>query len=202
MVIRVIILALLALLLNSCGLDEDMIEEGAFNADSYTEMRAEKDAYFESEDSPLPSNERDHFKGLRYWKPSADYVVNATMELSEDDSTIEIPTTKDDMRQATRYGVLRFTVDGTECELTAYQFAGSDGSSLFVPFKDETTGARSYPTGRYLDIEREEGNEYVIDFNNAYNPFCAYNDRYSCPLVPSENTLDVSIEAGEGTWNH
>ena len=57
-----------------------MIEEGAFNADTYTEMRAEKDAYFESDDSPLPSNERDHFKGLRYWKPSADFVVNATME--------------------------------------------------------------------------------------------------------------------------
>jgi uncharacterized protein (DUF1684 family) len=115
---------------------------------------------------------------------------------------MEIQTTKDDVRTATRFGTLVFDIDGTPCELTAFQFAGGDGSSLFVPFKDKTTGNKSYPTGRYLDLQVSDGEQYEIDFNNAYNPYCAYNDRYSCPLVPSENTLTVAIEAGERTWNH
>lgn len=206
MVAKLALLAItISLVISSCGLDQDMIEEGQvpFDVQVYTDSRSEKDAYFAGEESPLPDNEREHFKGLRYFKPVEEFVVNAQFSASTDTDTMTIQTTKNDLRKAMIYGTLTFTIGGKECQLTAFRFVGSTHAAMFVPFKDATTGSQTYQTGRYLDIELVDGaGAYVIDFNEAYNPFCAYNDRYSCPLVPDENTLDVKITAGERTWNH
>jgi hypothetical protein len=87
-----------------------------------------------------------------------------------------------------------------KCKLTAYQEIPDADDGLFVPFKDRTTGNESYGGGRYLNVTDVGDSTVTIDFNNAYNPYCAYNDQYACPLVPAENTLRIAIRAGERRW--
>jgi uncharacterized protein (DUF1684 family) len=96
----------------------------------------------------------------------------------------------------TDVGTLRFSIGGKALALHAY-IDSDDTAHLFVPFRDRTNGHGSYHAGRYLEIVRGATRRYVIDFNYAFNPYCAYNPDYTCPLVPSENVLDVPIEAGE-----
>src|SRR5207245_6278020 len=100
-----------------------------------------------------------------------------------------------------KVGYFEFTIDGQTRRLQAYKsvpMAGErEDESLFVPFRDSTGGKESYPAGRYLDLPVTKNDEYVLDFNLAYNPYCAYNDAYICPLPPRENWLDTRIEAGE-----
>ena len=101
----------------------------------------------------------------------------------------------------TRAGILRFAVDGQPAQLTL--FAQEDQHELFVPFRDSTSGKDSYPAGRYLEVEPPDASGQVsVDFNLAYNPYCAYNPEYSCPLPPVENWLKVPIRAGEKTFSH
>ena len=100
-----------------------------------------------------------------------------------------------------QYGILRFTLNGVACSLEVYQSVDPPKNPeykdhLFLPFSDETTGKTSYGGGRYLDLSIQEGDVYVLNFNKAYNPYCAYNGKYSCPKVPAANHLPVAIEAG------
>jgi uncharacterized protein (DUF1684 family) len=81
--------------------------------------------------------------------------------------------------------------------LRAFAEEGSNGERLFVPFADETSGRETYGAGRYLDLDRTSTGIYVIDFNTAYNPYCAYNPTYDCPVPPKENRLPLPIRAGE-----
>ncbi len=187
-------------LVSACGLNEEMVLEGdaVFNAETYIEARAEKDAAFgDAETSPLPKEEVDSFTGLQYFDPSEDYVVKATLKRYNDPDTIQLATTKDDLRDAVLYGTFTFSVNGEDCSLAGYRFLNAKHPYFFVPFKDATTGSETYVTGRYMDIEMHDGDDYVLDFNGAYSPYCAYNDKYSCPLVPSVNTLTVAIKSGE-----
>lgn len=94
-------------------------------------------------------------------------------------------------------GRLRFVLAGRALALTAYKVGDIRSDSLFVPFKDDTSGRETYVAGRYLDLKPEPDGTYSLDFNDAYNPYCAYSNSYSCPLPPAENDLPVPIEAGE-----
>jgi uncharacterized protein len=174
-----------------------------FDPASYEEERTDKDDFFKNSDnSPVPEDQRDAFKGLNYYPPSADFIVEARLVRTTNADTIQLPTTKDDLRDSYQVGIFHFAIKGTDVQLPAYRFVGADHPYLFVPFKDATTGVETYGTGRYLDIEIQDSSDvYIIDFNKAYNPWCAYNDGYSCPLVPAANTLAVAIEAGEKTWH-
>jgi len=97
-----------------------------------------------------------------------------------------------------RVGVLRFTLKGQRLDLSAFVEAGApDTNRLFVPFADLTSGSETYGPGRYLDLDRTATGIYVIDFNRAYNPYCAYNARYDCPYPPAENRLAIAVHAGE-----
>jgi uncharacterized protein (DUF1684 family) len=96
-----------------------------------------------------------------------------------------------------RYGIVHFEVDGAAAQVTLYSSAGSH--EVFLPFRDATSGKETYGAGRYLDL-RAHGDEVVIDFNYAYNPNCAYNPDWNCPLPPAENWLKVPIRAGEKTF--
>ena len=95
---------------------------------------------------------------------------------------------------AERAGIVRFNVAGEEVSLVLYD-TGHPG--YFVPFRDKTSGTDTYGAGRYLDIDPNSDGTVTLDFNMAYNPLCAYNDAYSCPLPPVENWLTVAVEAGE-----
>ncbi len=167
-----------------------------YNVMELTNFRASKDQFFKGDKSPILEEERSGFTGLRYFAPSSDYVFDVLLERLEQPEDVEIDATKGDVREMKRLGTVSFTVGETPCILNVYK-SGDDAAHLFIPFKDKTTGTLTYEVGRYLDLEEHEGNRYVLDFNYAYNPFCAYNERYACPIVPRENVLPVAINAGE-----
>lgn len=177
------------------------MDASSFDEQELIDTRREKDEAFRTTaESPIPEHMRDTFKGLKYFAPSEEGVVDAAFVPATSADTITMTTTTSELRPALRAGRFTFSYGTTECSLTAFQFLGGPTDSYFVPFTDRTTGETTYRGGRYLDIERTGDSVYVIDFNRAYNPFCAYNDAFSCPRVPSENNLPVAVTVGEQSW--
>ncbi|MEM7800613.1 MAG: DUF1684 domain-containing protein [Chloroflexota bacterium] len=151
-------------------------------------------------ESPLSSDQRSEFEGLNYYDGSADLVFELPLEFfDKKEPHIEMATSTGDVRHFRRLARFDFEVNGETAALTIY----SDpwGQDLFLPFKDATNGSETYGAGRYLDSHRPglviRGDHVFIDFNFAYNPYCAYNEAYSCPLPPRENWVTVPIRAGE-----
>jgi uncharacterized protein (DUF1684 family) len=100
-----------------------------------------------------------------------------------------------------KFGLFTFEVEGQHLKLIAYKSVEDPyARSLFLPFSDETSGHETYAAGRYLDLEEQGGDDYELDFNLAYNPYCAYNEDYTCPVPPFENKLSVKILAGEKNY--
>ncbi len=159
--------------------------------------RHQKDeAFAHSPQSPIPPEDRPGFAGLDYFDPNPDLAF--TLDVTPGDGAeLTIATTDGRERTYRRAGAVRFAVDGQEAELTLYA-TGHPG--YFVPFRDATSGKESYGAGRYLDLEPNADGTVTLDFNYAYNPFCAYDEAYSCPLPPGENWLRVPIRAGERTY--
>ncbi|QDX40594.1 DUF1684 domain-containing protein [Salarchaeum sp. JOR-1] len=161
--------------------------------------RAEKDEYFaEHPRSPIPTGDRDGFDGLDYYDPDPEYRFELELHEFDDHDTIQVDTTQDGEQTYYRWGEFEFELDGDTHTLTAYRRDPGE-KQLWVPFTDETNGDTTYPAGRYLDLDEdaERDGVWLLDFNRAYSPFCAYSDAYECPLVPFENHLDTRIEAGE-----
>src|SRR5579859_3624772 len=158
-------------------------------------FRKDKDEFFgHDHGSPLTPAQQRTFKGLAYYPENPQLVVRATIDREVEPGVVRMQTTQGREQEYRRYGVVRFQVDGQPAQVTLYS---SDGShELFVPFRDATSGRETYAAGRYLDLH-SHGDEIVIDFNYAYNPYCAYNPDWSCPLAPAENWLKVPIRAGE-----
>ncbi len=165
-------------------------------------LRKEKDSYFGSDsDSPIPDQERGGFQGLKYFPPSFDYRVDAQLTRFEKPELVTLMTSKGTIRPYLKYGVFTFQLQGKKLQLQAYKAADDPHErSLFIPFRDETSGRESYGSGRYLDLEETRGETYVLDFNLAYNPYCAYSENYVCPFPPRENTLPVPVKAGEKNY--
>ena len=168
------------------------------------EQRERKDTFFaEHPRSPLPADHREGFEGLDYFPPDPDLRFVLPLAAEEDPETLTVETSTDGTREYRRVGTFRFEVDGEEQTLAAYR-ADPQEDRLWVPFRDATSGGATYGAGRYLDLEaevhRRDDGRWVLDFNRAYNPSCAYSDAYECPLVPVENWLDVPIEAGERAY--
>ena len=162
-------------------------------ASTLIEHRARKDELFRGHHSPLDERARRAFSGLSYYDPNPDLVF--TLEVEEVERTpLRVQTSDGAERVHERAGRVRFDVDGDEVALVLYD-TGHPG--FFVPFRDKTSGVETYGAGRYLDIDPNPDGTVTLDFNLAYNPLCAYNDAFSCPLPPVENWLSVPIEAGE-----
>jgi uncharacterized protein (DUF1684 family) len=200
--IVVFLICMFPFMMISCGADDNSDGENYIEFDSHaTELaRKEKDKFFKTDPhSPLIPEQQVAFTGLRYFLPSEDYYVNATFEQAAKPDTVTMLTSKqNDKRLYLRYGTFTFPIGDSSYTLTAFKPIGQATGTLFVPFKDATNDKQTYGAGRYLDIEEDVGaNEYILDFNAAYNPYCAYNHTYSCPLVPAENILSIAIKAGE-----
>lgn len=167
-----------------------------------TEFRAEKDAFFrEDPRSPLTAGQRATFMGLAYFPEAPALVVRALLDTDGVDRAerIAMQTTSGGEQVYHRAGVVRFEVDGLPAQVTLY--ASQDMHELFLPFRDATSGKETYGAGRYLEVEPPGADgSVVIDFNQAYNPYCAYNPDWSCPIPPGENWLAVPIRAGEKTF--
>jgi uncharacterized protein (DUF1684 family) len=160
--------------------------------------REGRDQQFRREKDPIPANKRDALLPLRYYPPDPAYAVAAALRLGQERPVVLMPTSTGTIRRYERVGVLEFTFQGQSLSLGAFIEAGTkEIEGLFVPFVDATSGKETYPAGRYLDIPPTTTGLYEIDFNRAYNPYCAYNATYECPYPPASNRLKVEIRAGE-----
>lgn len=151
--------------------------------------------------SPLKEEDRKVFKGLDFFDIDEKYIVKAKFKKSKKEKSFKMKTTTDREPIYKKYGELTFFIDGKELVLSVYQnldLIKKPGfkDHLFLPFTDLTCGDESYLGGRYLDMKIPKSKWISIDFNKAYNPYCVYNYNYSCPIVPSENHLDIEIKAG------
>ncbi|MBC2839889.1 DUF1684 domain-containing protein [Robiginitalea sp. SC105] len=153
------------------------------------------------EQSPLPRNLIQSFAGLAFFEPDTAYQVMARLVRTPEALPFEMPTTTERMSTERKYGNLQFELMGNTYTLEVYQspeLLMEEGFEdyLFLPFTDATNGEETYEGGRYMDLRIPRGDSILLDFNTAYNPYCAYNPKYSCPLVPSVNNLDIPVRAG------
>jgi len=164
-------------------------------------FRAEKDEFMRlSRDSPLRSSQR-VFQGLKYFEPDPSFRFEAKLQRYRAEASVMMTTTAGTRQLFNKVGRFDLVVDGRTIAIQAYQSAERPDPNLFVPFKDATSGRATYGAGRYLDMEVEHDDEYLVDFNYGYNPYCAYVESYVCPLPPAENSLTVPIRAGEKKYH-
>jgi hypothetical protein len=162
------------------------------------DARAEKDRTLAADPESVPVAKRALLLPLKYYAVDPGFKVPASLKLSKDRPVFDMPTSTGTNRKMQRVGVLEFTLQGTQMSLESFVEAGTQQiTSLFVPFADLTTGMETYAAGRYLDLKPTPTGYYVIDFNLAYNPTCAYNPTWECPYPPQANRLKVAIRAGE-----
>ena len=166
-----------------------------------TQFRAEKDEFFASHpQSPLMPQQKQDFLGLNYFPENPDLRLEVDIQEYPEKDQIQIQTSTGEVRDYIRFGKISFMVDGESVELTIYE----NEFGLFLPFVDSLANTETYGAGRYLEPEILPNGKYLVDFNLAYNPYCAFSDLYSCPLTPWENRLTVPIRAGEkipeGDW--
>ncbi len=168
--------------------------------------RAKKDKHFRrDDDSPIPAAERRAFRGLHYYPADAAYKVTATFVRDSSQAPFKMKTSTSRLPEYRKYGELHFELGGKSLVLTVYQNLELIKQEkyrdyLFIPFTDETNGHASYGGGRYLDFRIPATPRVTLDFNLAYNPYCAYGGAYSCPIPPAENALPLAVEAGEKTY--
>ena len=165
------------------------------------ELRASKDRFFkEHVQSPIPSHDQAAFSGLQYFPVDPAFRMELALTVLATPEKFESADSAGNIREFYRYGKFLLTIDGQDVTLHAYKSDLAE-ERLFIPFKDTTNGNDTYGAGRYLDLEdapdKTPTGNWVLDFNKAYNPFCAYNHNYACALTPYENHLKVSIPAGE-----
>ena len=161
------------------------------------EFRRQKDHFFRHDPhSPIPEHLRASFEGLDYYPPQPALDLELEVEPA-DGSEVRLQTSDGAQQVYQRAKKVRFKVEGEQVELTLLATDHPHDHGLFLPFRDATSGKETYGAGRYLDLDAPEDGKVRIDFNLAYSPSCAYDDRYSCPLPPAENWLQVPIRAGE-----
>jgi len=162
--------------------------------------RSMKDGFMSSDpESPFVVG-RVPFHALRYFPPNPKYVVRGTLERRAAPEESYLRTNRDNQAVMRYIGDLSFILAGEALRLRLYHAGEGVGTSVFVPFRDRTSGQESYGAGRYLTLELNESDEYEVDFNRAFNPYCAYTDDFECPFPPSENDLPVAVRAGEKAW--
>ncbi len=163
------------------------------------EFRKFKDDFFAHDgNSPLTPAQKKSFKGLKYFSPNPGLNMVVIVQEFAEKQRIEMQTTTGDIQVYERYGSFSFEVEGQKAELTLYR----NGDDYFLPFVDSLASKDTYPAGRYLEPEPLGDHHFRVDFNLAYNPYCAYNEYWSCPLTPFENHLKVPIRAGEKLFHN
>ncbi|NPD45694.1 MULTISPECIES: DUF1684 domain-containing protein [unclassified Lentimicrobium] len=171
--------------------------------DEIIKDRLSKDSTFRVIDkSPLSSDQIDHFIGLEYFEIDEKYMVEAHLEYEDTGAIIKLKTSTDRLPDYKVFGNVVFELDGKKFRLKAYQNINHQKDSLykdflFLPFTDDNSTVLTYGGGRYIDFKIPETKTFIVDFNKAYNPYCAYNHRWSCVIPPRENSLPIAINAGE-----
>ncbi|VXB03121.1 conserved hypothetical protein [Flavobacterium sp. 9AF] len=151
--------------------------------------------------SPLTEEDRAQFKGLDFYPINEKLIIEAIFEKAKKEMPFKMKTSTDRTPMYVKFGTLHFEIEGKPFRLNVYQNIELSKKTefkdyLFLPFSDITCGKETYIGGRYIDMRIPNSDKVIINFNKAYNPYCAYNHKYSCPIVPLENDLDIAIEAG------
>lgn len=206
-------LLLLVVFLMSCGQgkkyhdeEKSVTPKSDLIADILEYQKEQNESFKDPNSSPLPDKYRKDFEGLDFFEPDTNYIVKAHFVRTPDAEPFLMPTTTDRQTREVVYGIAHFTLNGTEHKLEVYQSLGLMDDEkyedyLFLPFLDNTNGEETYGGGRYIDLTIPDGDTLVIDFNKAYNPYCVYNKKYSCPLVPRQNYLRTKVRAGVKNFN-
>lgn len=161
-------------------------------------FRIMKDEFFRNDrQSPLTSEQRKDFTGLKYFPENPALRLELPVQVFDQKEKIQMQTSTGDIQTYNRYGRIHFQVDGQDAELIVY----ADRHGFFLPFADSQAGSETYGAGRYLEPEVLNDGRLAVDFNLAYNPYCAYNELFSCPITPFENRLKVPIRAGEKVFH-
>lgn len=185
------------------SLHDTKVDASAYNAQLYKSRREKNRAFRQSAESPLSAAQKAQFDSLKYYPADLSFVVNATLSRREKPDTIAIQMSDNRAEKYLNWGRAQFIVGKTSYQLGIYLKATGTDSTLFIPFTDLTNGHETYGGGRYLDVPLPKLSvaEIKLDFNQAYNPYCAYNNEYSCPVPPADNRLQVGIPAGERSFH-
>lgn len=157
--------------------------------------------YSDAKTSPLTAEDLKEFKTLDFYSINEKFFVIADFVRTEKEQAFEMKTSTDRRPIYIKYGVIHFYLEGKSFQLNVYRNIELSKKEeykdyLFLPFSDLTSGNESYIGGKYIDLRIPKGKTIAIDFNTAYNPYCAYNHKYSCPIVPLQNDLNIEILAG------
>lgn len=152
-------------------------------------------------ESPFVSASVPGFRGLHYFPVDPRYRLPAQMIRNARPEEAYLRTNRDGHAVMRYLGDLTFTLEGKSLRLKVYHAGEGVGTSVFIPFRDATSGSETYGPGRYLTLELNSEDEYVLDFNRAFNPYCAYTDAFECGFPPAENDLPLAIRAGEKVWS-
>lgn len=200
---KIVLLLCLSLIILNCTDSK----EKSFIDDNLSFQYEMNKRYANPEESPLTKEDVKTFKKLDFFEIDKNYKVTAQLILTPDAPVFEMQTTTDRLPLYKKYGIAKFSINGISCELSLYrnqEYLSSleYGHLLFIPYNDATNGTLTYGGGRFIDVEIPENGEntIVIDFNKSYNPLCAYNHKFSCPIPPSENNINVEILAGEKAY--
>jgi uncharacterized protein len=182
---------------------------GNQNSETYVasiqQLREEKDNDMRNApDSPFAKDSTHTFTGLNYFPIDAAFRIQASLTPVENPKPVSLPTSDGVEKSYLEYAYAEFEMQGVPCKLLILEImdTGPYRGTLFLAFADQTSAKETYGAGRYLDIKKLPGSTSVtLDFNEAYNPYCAYNDNFSCPFPPKENVLNVRIEAGEKNYH-
>ena len=161
-----------------------------------SDFRAAKDhSMVHDHHSPFTDDQKRRFHGLSYYDENPDVGFVLDLERHKDEETVEMQTSTGEITWFVRWGNISFEVEGLAAQLTVYK--DPDSGEFFLQFADATSGVETYGAGRYLEPEALPDGRMSVDFNYAYNPYCAYNERWSCSITPAENRIVVPIRAGE-----
>ena len=162
------------------------------------QFRKEKDEFFrQSPQSPLLPEQQASFTGLSYFPENPELRLSVEVNRFPEEQEVKIQTNTGDVQTYRRFGRFKFEVEGQPAELTIFE----NENGYFLPFADSLAGKETYGAGRYLEPERLADGRFDVDFNLAYNPYCAYNERWSCPITPPKNRLKLPVRAGERIVN-
>ena len=192
-----VVLLGLTVMLAACSSGPGAPDDASYVSE-LTAARVEKDRFFrEDPETPVPNDKKETLLPLPYFPVDMSYTVPAALRLAEKRPVFEMPTSTGTLRKYQQVGAIEFVFQGQPMTLGAFVEDGQPLTQLFVPFADLTTGKETYSAGRYLDLHPTASGLYTLDFNKAYNPYCAYNSKYECPFPPPSNRLKVPIRAGE-----
>lgn len=178
-------------------------ESSADYIERMEQERKDKNGFMLSISSPLLEEDKQSFTGLNFYPIDEKYKVKARLEKSSNKQPIFIESTTGEQLKYIPFAKATFELEGSEHTVMLYQdWEEKDPNKLSLMFADETSAMETYGGGRYLDVMYRNTNSVVIDFNNAYNPYCHFNPEFSCPIPPRENILDIPIKAGEKIYKN